>query len=502
MYYINYVLSILFIENMTDNNRCTVIFSLVLLLALVVGFVFLINYETNSSSAVGLTTQPHNNNNNNNQTVLVSSSSSSTATTSSSSSIFSNSSNTFNQTELVDEIVADIEAKLLNSYPTTTFLFSQLAGKLNNTGPATFNGNLTVTGTLLSATTTVAPAPASSSILNQQLLAAKLNNTGPALFTGNLTVASGSLTVDGNTYPTTLGSTGQFLTTDGHGNLSWGTVAVPSSTANKLNNTGPATFTGNLTVTGGSLTVDGNTFPTSLGSSGQILTTDGAGNLSWQTPVSSSSSSALSSKLNNTGPAIFTGNLTVTGGSFTADGNTYPTTLGSNGQVISTDGAGHLNWISLPTPSGIHLSSVTLTASQINNLATTAVILVPASTGFAINIISVSFNLQFNSVAYSTSSGNGVIGFYYDQTQTTSAFAALSSNADVSSTFDISPLLTQTVSATSNLNNALFTVITALKVNVASVTVSQPIYLNAVSGSYSVSSGNSPVTIAITYTLY
>lgn len=238
-----------------ENNKCSGFFSFILLLAIIAGFLLLINYETKTtppaSSSITLLS------NNTTKTGVHGSSSTGSAPSSSSSASLT-----------IDQILADISSTLLSNYPTTAFVNTQLASKLNNTGPVTLKGNLTLS-------------------------------------------SGGTLIADGNIYPTTLGSTGQVLTTDGAGHLSWTTITTtaptpapspaptpsvsPSLLATKLNNTGPAIFTGDLTVTGG--------------------------------------------------------NVTVTGGSFTVDGNTYPTTLGSSDQVLTTDGAGHLNWAAVPVTS-------------------------------------------------------------------------------------------------------------------------------------------------------
>jgi hypothetical protein len=209
------------------NNKYATLFSFLLLIGIIVAFVILINYETTTTPLPSST-----NKSNTNKTTTVSSSTGST------------SSNSNNNTLTVDQIIADITSSVLSNYPTTSFVNNQLATKLNNTGPVTLKGNLTVTGNILASNW-----PVASGISSNQL-ATKLNNTGPATFTGDLTIAGGSLfttqlnntgsanfignfTVDGNIYPTTLGSNGQVLTTDGAGHLTW--AAVPVTTINYQN---------------------------------------------------------------------------------------------------------------------------------------------------------------------------------------------------------------------------------------------------------------------------
>ena len=76
----------------------------------------------------------------------------------------------------------------------------------------------------------------------------------------------------------------------------------------------------------GSIRAGGITYPATDGSAGQVLSTDGSGNLSWTTPVSGS----------------------IQGG--------------SSGQVLSTDGSGNLSWITPPTTDISNL--VDLTSDQ------------------------------------------------------------------------------------------------------------------------------------------
>ena len=91
-----------------------------------------------------------------------------------------------------------------------------------------------------------------------------------------LKVDDGSVTISGAyTLPTADGSSsGQVMTTDGSGNLSW--IAPTANTDNQ-----------NLSISGNTLSISGGTgvtLPTELpagGSNGEILQTDGSGNLSW-----------------------------------------------------------------------------------------------------------------------------------------------------------------------------------------------------------------------------
>jgi hypothetical protein len=122
-------------------------------------------------------------------------------------------------------------------------------------------------------------------------------NAAVATFTGTGANISGNLTVTGKTnvgavgnLVITGGSNGQALITNGNGTLSWGNVS--SGNANYANFSGSVTTAaqGNITSVGTltGLTVSGTTnlgavgnVKVSGGSNGQVLLTDGNGNLTW-----------------------------------------------------------------------------------------------------------------------------------------------------------------------------------------------------------------------------
>jgi len=236
------------------------------------------------------------------------------------------------------------------------------------------------------------------------------NITGTANVAGNLSVTGESnLNAVGNVI-ITGGTTGQYLQTDGAGNLSWSTVStsvtgfsngtsngsIPTANGNVnfsvngnsnilvvtgtgANITGTANIAGNLSVTGTSnLNAVGNVIITG-GTTGQYLQTDGAGNLSWSsvtTSVSGFSNGTSTGSIptadgninftvngnsnivvitgtgaNITGTANVAGNLSVTGKSnLNAVGNVI-ITGGTTGQYLKTDGAGNLSWASVNTAS-------------------------------------------------------------------------------------------------------------------------------------------------------
>jgi hypothetical protein len=96
---------------------------------------------------------------------------------------------------------------------------------------------------------------------------------------------NGAITVnpdgDGFTFPTSDGTSNQVLKTDGNGNVSWTDMTGGSSTAtlNDVVSNGNTTY---YEVTVGGLNIANNfTLPTSDGDAGNVLKTDGNGNVSW-----------------------------------------------------------------------------------------------------------------------------------------------------------------------------------------------------------------------------
>jgi hypothetical protein len=92
------------------------------------------------------------------------------------------------------------------------------------------------------------------------------------------------------------------------------------------------------TIDVGGLIAAGLTYPNVDGASGDYLTTDGTGNLSWLTPPATPSLNAVVAVGNTTASPIDVGGL-VAAGLF------YPLSDGAANQVMSTDGAGNLGWL-------------------------------------------------------------------------------------------------------------------------------------------------------------
>ena len=104
---------------------------------------------------------------------------------------------------------------------------------------------------------------------------------------------TGSVVIDGLSHPQADGTTGQFLKTDGVGQLSFATVA-----SDVLGDTSPqlggsldvngqsivSVSNGNITITpdgSGKIVLDGQSFPNADGTAGQVLSTNGSAVISY-----------------------------------------------------------------------------------------------------------------------------------------------------------------------------------------------------------------------------
>ena len=202
---------------------------------------------------------------------------------------------------------------------------------------------------------------------------------------GNISITpngSGKVIVDGLSHPTSDGSAGQFLKTDGGGNLAFATVntdlsgdSTPQLGGNlDVNgNSIVSASNGNISITpngSGKVILDGLSHPTADGSNGQVLTTDGAGNLSFTsktvdtTNLVDDTTPQLGGDLDINGNAIVStsnGNIAITpngSGKVILDGLSHPTADGSNGQFLKTNGAGVLSFASVTQATGNELENL------------------------------------------------------------------------------------------------------------------------------------------------
>lgn len=199
---------------------------------------------------------------------------------------------------------------------------------------------------------------------------------------GNIAITphgSGQVVLDGLSWPTSDGSSNQLLKTDGSGSLSFATVNsdVVSDTTPQLGgsldvngNAIVSASNGNISITpngSGKVIIDGLSHPTSDGSSGQFLKTDGSGSLSFDTvntDLSSDSTPQLGGNLDVNGNSIVSasnGNIAITpngSGKIILDGLSFPTADGSADTVLKTDGAGNLAFSSVSALSNSGITQV------------------------------------------------------------------------------------------------------------------------------------------------
>ncbi len=146
-----------------------------------------------------------------------------------------------------------------------------------------------------------------------------------------------------------------------------------------------------LTPTTGKIILGALDFPTGMGSNGQVLTTNGSSAMTWSTP-----STGLTDVVNDTTPQLG-GNLDVNGKDITSASNgniniapngsgnialtpstgkiilgalDFPTSMGSNGQVLTTNGSSAMTWttVSGGASSLDGLSDVVITAAATNDV--------------------------------------------------------------------------------------------------------------------------------------
>jgi hypothetical protein len=220
----------------------------------------------------------------------------------------------------------------------------------------------------------------------------RADNIFANLFVQDLYVGN---TVPGNAYhlPVNDGTTNQILATDGNGHLSFvnnSNVVGPGSSTDKAvvrwngttgtlleNSTAVLTDTGQLTISG--LILGSLTYPSTDGTNGQAITTNGSGVLSLNTvgnvtgPVSSTDKNLVrwngtTGKIvqNSTATLSDTGQLNVS--TLISAGLTYPIADGTNGQAVTTNGSGILSLVSLSNnvTSGI-MTTVTVSNIGVND---------------------------------------------------------------------------------------------------------------------------------------
>lgn len=195
---------------------------------------------------------------------------------------------------------------------------------------------------------------------------------------------TGSVILDGLSWPQADGTSNQVITTDGLGNLSFTSAA--GGLANVVEDLTPQ-LGGNLDVNGqsiisvsagniaitpdttGRVVLDGLNYPDTDGTNGQAITTDGLGNLSFTTVSGSGINNIvedltpqLGGDLDINGQSIVSvsaGNITITPdttGSVVLDGLNWPQSDGTSGQVLQTNGSGQLSFVTPGAASSLNIN--------------------------------------------------------------------------------------------------------------------------------------------------
>lgn len=201
-------------------------------------------------------------------------------------------------------------------------------------GSMVLSNNPTINSPLLNNATLVAPA------LGTPISGNLVNCTGypSSGLTGVVPIANGGTAATTapvalyNLLPSQSGHTGEVLTTDGAGNVNWAPAAIFPGNVVPISNGGTSATTAPAALN--------NLLPSQAGQSGKVLTTDGAGNVTWvdnfftiaNVNVALRTTPVVTGVTVNVGGYYNTGDggggyfYGVTGGSFTDNGGTIITT--------------------------------------------------------------------------------------------------------------------------------------------------------------------------------
>jgi hypothetical protein len=206
----------------------------------------------------------------------------------------------------------DVKSGALDNVPASDNASALTSGTLPDgrfpaTLPAASGANLTALNATNVASGTLAAARLPAEIVSSDStpqLGGDLDVNGNSVVSasnGNIAITpngTGSVVIDGLSHPQADGSAGQFMKTDGSGQLSFATVDLTA--INILTDTSPQ-LGGNLDVNGnsivsasngniaitpngsGSVVIDGLSHPQADGSAGQFMKTNGSGQLSFAT---------------------------------------------------------------------------------------------------------------------------------------------------------------------------------------------------------------------------
>jgi hypothetical protein len=235
-----------------------------------------------------------------------------------------------------------------------------------NGGGGSLSGNASFTYNQVSGTLTV-PIVNSSNIVTTDISTSNISVTNANIqtanivtvnsndiVTGNITVSTNANLGDVGNIQITGGSPGYVLSTDGAGDLSWiaqsggGGNSTPggSNSQVQFNNAGVFGGVSTLTTDGSNINVS-NVANLKIpgGTLNQVLSTDGASNLSWKTVTSTAAGIDTQLQYNNMGTLAGTSLLTVYSGNlYVSNVNNLKVPGGSTGQTLTTYGNGTVYW--------------------------------------------------------------------------------------------------------------------------------------------------------------
>ena len=240
---------------------------------------------------------------------------------------------------------------------------------------------------------------------------------------GNIAITpdgTGKVILDGLSWPTSDGTANYVLKTDGAGNLGW--VAQSGGLSNVVEDTTPqlggnldvngnsivSTSAGNITITPdttGAIVLDGVAWPTSAGTNGYFLTTNGSNAASW-TAITQATGSELENIVEDTSPQLG-GNLDVqTYGITTSTSNGDITVTGNGTGIINLNGTVEIADLQAYAEKIEVLASVSGTLS-IDATAGPIKYVVPAGNctinGFSSPVAGQTVTFLFDQATYSTS---------------------------------------------------------------------------------------------------
>lgn len=233
--------------------------------------------------------------------------------------------------------------------------------------------------------------------------------------TGNLTVSN--ISVSNNATINSLSVTGNsnIANMTATGNITANNISATNySNAVSMNATLITAATGNITAVNASNVVTGNLTANSNvtlgsvsnvhiagGNVGEVLGTDGAGNLSWGSVGNANYANFAGNVVNSAQPNITslgnltsltcTGNVAFVGGGniFIGDSSNVHLTGGTNGYFLQTDGTGNLTWAAAGNITGNGTPGGANTQVQFNDGGTFA-----GAAGFTFNKVSNVFTVQ------------------------------------------------------------------------------------------------------------